>query len=185
MQQIAWLATLIGVGFILAVYLYIYLRSGDPAEFGPIKKRLYAIRPYWFVLLLIIGAWASVVTLIDGLPYAATYGEADRPPDITVSVTAYQFYWDMDQTSFVAGQDIAFEVTSNDVNHGFAIYDPEGRIVAQTQAMPGYTNILRHTFQKPGSYRIMCLEYCGLAHHNMTKELTVTGSGSGNQEAGR
>jgi len=45
--------------------------------------------------------------------------------------------------------------------------------VAQTQAMPGYTNVLRHTFKDPGNYKILCLEYCGLVHHGMMSELTV------------
>ena len=66
-----------------------------------------------------------------------------------------------------------FHVTSKDVNHGFALYDPDMRIVAQTQAMPGYTNVLRYTFNEPGVYRVLCLEYCGVAHHEMTAEIKV------------
>jgi hypothetical protein len=38
------------------------------------------------------------------------------------------------------------------VNLGFAIYDPDFEIVAQTQAMPGYINVLRYTFTEPGTY---------------------------------
>jgi cytochrome c oxidase subunit 2 len=47
------------------------------------------------------------------------------------------------------------------------------RIVAQTQAMPGYTNILRYTFSQPGTYQVLCLEFCGLAHHDMKAEIAV------------
>jgi cytochrome c oxidase subunit 2 len=60
------------------------------------------------------------------------------------------------------------------VNHGFALYDPDMRIVAQTQAMPGYTNVLRYTFREPGVYRVLCLEYCGVGHHEMTAEIKVS-----------
>jgi cytochrome c oxidase subunit 2 len=45
--------------------------------------------------------------------------------------------------------------------------------VAQTQSMPGYTNVLRHTFDEPGTYKILCLEYCGLGHHEMSAEINV------------
>jgi cytochrome c oxidase subunit II len=76
----------------------------------------------------------------------------------------------------VVGKAVEFHVTGSDVNHGFGIYDPQLRLVAQTQAMPGYTNVLRHTFTKPGSYKILCLEYCGLAHHTMMAEFNVRAS---------
>ena len=39
--------------------------------------------------------------------------------------------------------------------------------------MPGVTNRLVHTFTQPGKYRILCLEYCGLAHHGMILEFDV------------
>ena len=71
------------------------------------------------------------------------------------------------------GEPVEFRVTSADVNHGFGIYDESLRLLAQTQAMPGYTNRLRFTFQKPGKYRILCLEYCGLGHHEMPAEISV------------
>lgn len=172
-QEIAWQASLLGVALIAVVFLYVGLRAGNPADFGPIKRRLYAVRTYWFAFLVALGAWLSVETLAD-LPYSATHGEAAGPAEITTEVIGHQWYWEMDRRSFPAGTEIAFEVTSADVNHGFAIYNDDDRVVAQTQAMPDYTNVVRHTFREPGTYRVMCLEYCGLAHHKMIKEITVT-----------
>jgi cytochrome c oxidase subunit 2 len=172
-QDTAWLISLFGVGLIAAVYLLVWLRSGDPAEFGPVKRQLYGWRSYWLAALVVAGTWLSVETLAD-LPYDATHGEAERPADITVGVTGHQWYWEMDRTEVPAGELVAFEVRSADVNHGFAIYNAANEVVAQTQAMPGYTNVVRHTFREPGTYRVMCLEYCGLAHHNMTQKITVT-----------
>lgn len=177
-QEIAWQVSLLGVGLLAAVYLLVWLRSGEPAEFGPVKKRLYRIRGYWFGALVVAGVWLSVETLAD-LPYSATHDRAATAAAITTDVTGHQWYWEMERTEFPAGKEIAFRVRSADVNHGFAIYNADDQVVTQTQAMPGYTNIVRHTFDEPGTYRIMCLEYCGLAHHNMTKEIIVT---SGNSE---
>ena len=176
-QEIAWQVSVLGVGLIAAVYLLVWLRSGEPAEFGPIKKRLYSIRGYWFALLVGVSVWLSVETLAD-LPYDATHNRAASEADITVDVTGHQWYWEMARTEFPAGKRIAFRVHSADVNHGFAIYNADDEVVAQTQAMPEYTNVVRHTFAEPGTYRIMCLEYCGLAHHNMTKKINVTATES-------
>ena len=39
--------------------------------------------------------------------------------------------------------------------------------MAQTQAMPGYMNRLRVTFDQPGTYTVLCLEFCGMSHHRM------------------
>jgi len=71
------------------------------------------------------------------------------------------------------GQVVEFRVTSFDVNHGFALYAPHGRIVAQVQAMPGYINRLRWRFDQPGEYIAQCLEYCGAAHAGMHARFVV------------
>jgi cytochrome c oxidase subunit 2 len=94
-----------------------------------------------------------------------------------VDVVGHQWTWDVSQTHLKVGEPVEFRVTASDVNHGFAIYAPDGRIVIQTQAMPGFTNKILYTFQTPGTYRIMCLEYCGVAHHGMTAELEVAAAG--------
>jgi cytochrome c oxidase subunit 2 len=72
------------------------------------------------------------------------------------------------------GEVVEFVVTSVDVTHGFALYDPQKRIVAQIQAMPGFVNKVRHRFDSPGKYEVLCLEFCGLAHHGMVAEIHVT-----------
>jgi cytochrome c oxidase subunit II len=66
-----------------------------------------------------------------------------------------------------AGSLVEFRVTSFDVNHGFSVYNPEGQLVGQTQAMPGYVNRLRLRLTEPGRYRVLCLELCGSGHHRM------------------
>jgi cytochrome c oxidase subunit 2 len=78
---------------------------------------------------------------------------------------------------------VEIRVSTSDVNHGFGLYDAGNRLVAQTQAMPGYTNVIRHRFTGAGTYRVLCLEYCGLGHHTMTAQLVVNASSvtGGNQ----
>lgn len=172
-QDTVWAMTMIGMGFVTAVFIFVCLRSGHPADAGRVKALLYGIRPWWFALLICLIA-IGLMTTLPGLPYADTHGRASGPPDLTVDVTAHQWYWELSQPEIPAGRDIAFRVQSADVNHSFGIYDENDRLLVQTQAMPGYTNIVRHTFATPGTYKILCLEYCGVAHHVMMTDLTVT-----------
>ncbi|HCG30239.1 MAG TPA: cytochrome c oxidase subunit II, partial [Chloroflexi bacterium] len=65
------------------------------------------------------------------------------------------------------------ELTTVDVNHNFAIYSPDGVLLTQAQVMPGYTNKLIFEFDKPGTYTVRCLEYCGIWHQIMVAVLTI------------
>lgn len=91
-----------------------------------------------------------------------------------VDAIGYQWWWELSTDRVQAGQPVEFRLTSGDVNHGFGIYDENLRLVAQAQAMPGYVNRLVHTFDRPGRYRLLCLEFCGVVHHDMVAEFEVT-----------
>jgi cytochrome c oxidase subunit 2 len=91
------------------------------------------------------------------------------------------WYWQLHPAQVESGRPVLFNVTSADVNHGLGIYDQDLRLLTQTQAMPGYVNKLAYTFTQPGIYRLMCLEYCGLAHHGMMGFLEVTAAEDGDQ----
>lgn len=169
MQQAVWLVTVIVVAIIAAVFLYVALHSGQRAEYPAVQGRAYRYRAILFWGLIVAGVAIAGITLRE-LPY--TPARAAALPQV-VNATGHQWYWDLDRDTVVAGQPVEFHVTSGDVNHGFGIYDENTRLLAQVQAMPGYVNRLRHTFDKPGTYRIMCLEYCGIVHHGMIFELQV------------
>ena len=118
--------------------------------------------------LVVLGVVVTVATLRPW-PYdvSAAYDA------INVTATGSQWSWEIAPQEVPVGRPIIFKVTSNDVNHGFGVYDPEGTMVFQTQAMPGYVNQVRYTFTKPGQYRVLCMEYCGLVHHDMISEIEV------------
>ncbi|MDE3077015.1 MAG: cytochrome oxidase, partial [Chloroflexota bacterium] len=77
------------------------------------------------------------------------------------------------------GKPLEFVVTSADVNHGLGIFGPDGRLVGQVQAMPGFTNVLRVQLDTSGQYFLRCLELCGVAHHVMARPLQVGCGGCG------
>lgn len=125
-----------------------------------------------------LGAGAIVLFFLTlhWLPYANTRRAELGSPAVTVAAMGMQWTWILSRHQVPADVAVEFTVTTRDVNHDFAIYDPNGRLLTQVQAMPGYTNRLLYAFHAPGTYTVRCLEYCGLGHHLMTVPLTVTAS---------
>ena len=93
-----------------------------------------------------------------------------------VTVTAKQFWWTFEPAGpYPTDRQIEFALTSTDVNHGFGLYGPDGAFVLQAQVVPDATSNVRHTFHTTGRYTVRCLEYCGLAHHEMTDGFSIQG----------
>ncbi|MBO0961371.1 cytochrome C oxidase subunit II [Neobacillus sp. MM2021_6] len=168
-QQAAWIITILLSMFVIFLFLYVLSQSRKKADYAKVQKKWYFIRKVWFLILFTTLLTASYFTLKD-LPFERV--EAKGTP-IDVEVTAMQFGFEVSEDVFKVGDYIAFHVTSKDVNHGFGLYDETMNIVAQTQAMPKYTNTVYYQFTKPGTYTILCMEYCGMAHHLMKREITV------------
>ena len=173
----------VGVAFVLmagalgAVFLTVALEARTEA-WEAVYQRGGQVRRWWFVALLVFAVVVFVISM-TWLPYRFVRTAEVGPPATKVAVTAKQFQFDLGQTSLPANQAVEFDVTSSDVNHGFAIYGPDGRIVGQVQAMPGFTNVLVMKFTTPGTYTLHCDELCGSGHPFMTGKFTVGGSANG------
>jgi len=168
-QDIAWYVTLVLIGLLTVVFLAVISSSASTATYEEVAKRDYAHRGKLFWLILAAGVIITTVTLVPW-PHSAS---ARHAPARVVEVMAAQWSWDMSEQEFRAGEPLEFRVQSKDVNHGFAIYDRNMTVRAQIQAMPGYTNVLHHSFEEPGEYKVLCMEFCGVAHHNMIATFTV------------
>lgn len=182
MQNSILLLFLVLASMSALVFTFVYLSSKKAGKDeqgipNPLRTR------FWFLLILfvILGIFASVT-----IPRSPYFLFADETPVRVIHVSAMQFAFLMSDKAIdpqnpqgesslelPADKLVEFRVTSLDVNHGFAIYDQSNRLIAQTQAMPGYVNRLRWKFKEPGNYTILCLEYCGMAHQVMRASLTV------------
>lgn len=172
-QQIAWQLSLILMSFVAIGFAFVAINSGAREEdYTPLQKRAYRIRSRLFWMLVMVLGPAMIITLLE-LPYAASRSKDGAGAVQVIEATGHQWRWELSHDRVEAGRPVEFRITSADINHGFGIYDAEMRLVAQTQAMPGYTNSIRHTFEKEGIYKILCMEYCGIAHHNMITEIKV------------
>jgi cytochrome c oxidase subunit II len=60
-------------------------------------------------------------------------------------------------------------LASKDVNHGFHLENTNVNLMA----VPGAINYARVTLREPGVYHIVCHEYCGAGHQNMSAAIVV------------
>jgi len=172
MQELAWAISLWLMVLLAIAFIYVVMKSDDKADASAVQSGAGKIRTALFWVILIAGIPITMVTLAD-LPYAA---KSDATAQI-VKAEGSQFNWDISPEQIVAGKPVEFHVTAADATHGFAIFDEAGVLLTQTQAMPEYTNILKYTFSKAGTYKVLCLEYCGSGHHVMSAEITVVAAG--------
>ncbi len=176
MAVIAGWVTLAATALVVLIALYVAKKA--PTDIPGGYEAVYGMRKYY--------AWALIAGLVVMLgvtlpqnPYSTLL---DQEPSLRLEVIGRMWSWEIrrpagaDEASAIvlpAGKIVEFAVTSEDVNHGFGIYDEKGNLLAQAQAMPGYVNHLRYVFDLPGRYHVVCLEYCGLIHHSMLAELEV------------
>lgn len=173
-QNVVFTVSIVLMGALAALFAWVALGANVAlANYGPVVASAYRLRSWLFGLAVIVLIAANYDTL-GKLPYVSSLAASSTAAVQPVEAVAEQWAWNITPDTFRVGQTAEFRVTSKDVNHGFALYDPQMQVVAEVQAMPGYINVLRYTFREPGVYRVLCLEYCGVAHHEMTADIKVT-----------
>ncbi len=177
MVAVAGWVTLIAVIMVVAIAIYVGRKARETIPGG--YAAVYGVRTAYAGALTVI-LLSAMFASMRNTPYAARRGS---DPSVRVEVIGRMWAWQMQEVGATAGattplvlpagEVVEFEVTAEDVNHGFGLYDDDGNLLAQTQAMPGYVNHLRYVFEQPGLYHVACLEYCGIAHPVMLAEITV------------
>ena len=172
MQNLAWSASLALMVCITALFCWVAAgasRATTAIGDGQISASRWRTRAFW--IMVVVGSALSYFTL-RSWPIVGHASEALHP-DVIINAIGHQFSWQLDKNEVTAGQLVEFRLTSADVNHGFAIYKGKLGLLAQGQAMPGYVNKLQYRFDEPGDYEVLCLEYCGIAHHGMRAVIKV------------
>jgi cytochrome c oxidase subunit II len=169
MQSVALQITAGLLLVLIVVFCWVLRNTKGEQPLEKVAPRAYRLRTWLFAAASVAGLVIALGTLAPW-PHDARAAEVNR----TIDVQARQWAWDVSSDKAGVGEVVEFVVTSVDVTHGFALYDPQKRIVAQIQAMPGFVNKVRHRFDSPGKYEVLCLEFCGLAHHGMVAEIHVT-----------
>ncbi len=151
---------------LLAYCLYRYRggRGHRAAKFAHNNK----LETTWTVLPVL--ALLAVMFPAYSLLHRVDYGPK---PDLTVNVIGHQFFWEFKYPGYgidranqalvvPANRNIALDITSLDVIHGFFVPD----LGVQMDAVPGH--ITYAWFRaKPGTYRGQCAQLCGTLHGEM------------------
>ena len=86
------------------------------------------------------------------------------------NIVAMAFGYSPNKIEVPVGSTVLFQVTSKDVVHSFTI--PMTNV--NFMVTPGHVNMAEHTFTEPGTYLVLCNEYCGTGHHYMQMAIEVT-----------
>lgn len=128
---------------------------------------------------------AAILGVVAVLTLSTLFDISDIEDDgLTVQVEGQQWWWrftydtDGDGEAEVitandlvipAGQNVALDITSNDVIHSFWIPALNGK----KDAVPGRTHPLTLNADEPGTYVGQCTEFCGLSHAYMRQRVVA------------
>ena len=93
---------------------------------------------------------------------------AARAPDVAVEVVGHQWWWEFrygsaataNELHVPVGERVELRLRSADVIHSFWVPALQGK----TDAVPGQTNTMWLTAERPGRYDGVCAEFCGVQH---------------------
>ncbi len=172
----------IGV-FVFVVLVYVVLkfrvRKGHTQPLPNPKTGDHRLEAAWTII-------PAVILLLVGVLAFQTLAFTDRVPenaDAVVTVTGHQWYWTYNVT--YAGSNTTFHYENNfvlksnltvklyfeatDVAHSF--YIPA--LALHIDAIPGHVNEYWFKPTQPGTYEIVCTQFCGVGHYTMVGTLTI------------
>lgn len=135
-------------------------------------------------LILWLGAIGPTVLLTVLLLFAlpAMRTMASSGQDLRVSVTGEQFWWRVryspatgspvdtaNEIRVPVGRTVVFTLAAADVVHSFWIPGLAGKV----DMIPGRTNTLVVKATRPGVFRGVCAEFCGLSHARMAFDVVA------------
>jgi len=158
----------IAVGMIIILFRYDHKRHPNAATFkGSIPAEIiWIIFPTLIVIGMFISGWKSY--LISRTP---------PPGTLDVEVTGRKWSWSFTYKNGIksdvlyvpASQPVFLSMKTLDVLHGF--YVPAFRI--KRDLVPGMTTTLWFRTKDPGTFDVMCSQYCGVGHSSMHTTITV------------
>ena len=137
------------------------------------------------VFALAVGISAFVGGFVVPSPYATVNpntltdsGEFANPGLRELAPGKYEAYivaqaqpwvFDPKEIRVPVGSTVTFYVSSVDVQHGFMIQDTNINVMI----LPGQVSKMTATFNKKGTFKFLCDEYCGVGHQNMYGSVIV------------
>ncbi len=173
-------AIIITVAYVIAVVIgsvisFAVYASTRGRGVGDTDTPGHAQRETAWLIVMILALFALLLATIFYVPYGDTAG----PGKQVVRVLGVQYAWAVEPADVVVDRPVEFRLESREtndqpaVNHGVGVYDPDGTLLFQAQVIPDQVQKVVHTFTEPGTYEILCLEFCGAKHHEMVTTFEV------------
>lgn len=86
-----------------------------------------------------------------------------------VVLVGFAWAWQPNEIRIPAGAEVTFIATATDVIHGLHVEDSRVNMML----IPGQIARNTYTFDTPGTYLMVCHEFCGSGHHIMSGEVIV------------
>lgn len=125
----------------------------------------------------------ALILLAVAVPTIATIFDLAKKPDnpVNITVTAHQFWWEYhyddlgvvtaNELRMPVGRPVELTLHSDDVIHSYWI----PALTGKTDVVPGRSNHMSFSADKPGEYVGQCTEFCGASHANMrAKAIAMT-----------
>ncbi|HET6614815.1 MAG TPA: cytochrome c oxidase subunit II [Dehalococcoidia bacterium] len=177
---VMWPALVIGV--IVFVGIGVIALRFRHKEGDPLPKQIHgntALELSWTIIPILLLAVLAVPT-VEGI---RTLAQDPGPNALQVKVTGVQWAWlfeypDIDaggaplsppvgELRIPVGQDVRFEIHSQDVNHSFWV----PKLAGKTDAIQNHVNHMWFRADEAGEFSGQCAEFCGLDHYNMRMKI--------------
>jgi cytochrome c oxidase subunit 2 len=153
-------------------------KSHGENQVNPIEKGVI-LTSVWVSIgfLAMIGAatWALGITVPGHLPHSKDFDQASvirlGAKNYEIHYLARMWAFEPRRVQVPPGSTLNLYITSRDVTHGFEIAGTNVNMMA----IPGAVTSSRVHFERPGIYSVVCHEYCGAGHDNMSGTIEVTG----------
>lgn len=96
--------------------------------------------------------------------------ESDNPDwDYELYYLSSAFRYEPAEVEIPKGATVRIQVATTDVIHGFQITGTNVNFMVEPSLISSYT----YTFNNEGEYLVLCNEYCGIGHSDMTSTVKV------------
>ena len=165
-KAIAWTYSIaVAVGLVLAWGIYRSTREDrKPLDAEKATEREKA----WLGMVI-----AFLVVTLLGTMLLIPYGESAGANKQVVTIVAQQFGFVITPPQVKVGAPVEFHLTSKDTTHGFGLMTKDNTLLVQAQIAPEHEQVVDYTFKSPGSYQVVCFEYCGVGHTKMLARIQV------------
>jgi cytochrome c oxidase subunit 2 len=176
LHYVVILVTIAGAITCAAVALRFLIRFRQRTAAVPVTPKIVA--PLWLELVVVVGL-LGLFCLFWVIGFAQYRQMQSAPSDaMPIYVTAKQWMWEFAYPSgptsanvltVPVGRPVKLVMTSRDVIHSF--YVPAFRI--KQDVVPGHATSVWFEAVEPGTYDVLCAEYCGTRHSFMRAQVVA------------